>query len=89
MKSGPVLGISSQHPGWTIGIPVSEAEYGANALVEKKGRPTWRLFVDQFTSPMILVLIGAAAIVVAGGNWMLAEFTSYVNKLWAAIPTLV
>jgi Ca2+-transporting ATPase len=27
-----------------------------------KQRPAWRLLLDQFTSPMILVLLGAAAI---------------------------
>jgi len=35
-------------------------EYGPNELVEKKQRPTWMLLLDQFTSPMILVLIAAA-----------------------------
>ena len=38
------------------------AEFGRNELVEKKQRPMWMLFVDQFTSPMILVLIGAAVV---------------------------
>ena len=37
-------------------------QYGRNELVEKKQRPTWMLFVDQFTSPMILVLIAAAVV---------------------------
>ncbi len=38
------------------------AEFGRNELVEKAQRPTWMLFVDQFTSPMILVLMAAAAV---------------------------
>jgi Ca2+-transporting ATPase len=37
-------------------------EFGRNELVEKKQRPTWMLLVDQFTSPMILVLIAAAVV---------------------------
>ncbi len=37
-------------------------EFGRNELVEKQQRPTWMLFVDQFTSPMILVLMAAAAV---------------------------
>ena len=37
-------------------------QYGRNELVEKKQRPTWMLFVDQFTSPMILVLMAAAVV---------------------------
>ena len=43
-------------------------EYGPNELVEKKQRPTWMLFVDQFTSPMILVLIAAAVITAVIGH---------------------
>jgi len=37
-------------------------EYGRNELVKKQQRPTWMLMVDQFTSPMILVLIAAAVV---------------------------
>ncbi len=44
------------------------AEYGPNELIEKKQRPTWMLFVDQFTSPMILVLIAAAIITAVIGH---------------------
>ena len=36
--------------------------YGANALAEARGRPPWRIFVDQFTDFMIMVLIAAAVI---------------------------
>ena len=43
-------------------------EFGPNELVEKKQRPTWMLLVDQFTSPMILVLIGAAIITALIGH---------------------
>jgi Ca2+-transporting ATPase len=43
-------------------------EYGPNELVEKKQRPTWMLLVDQFTSPMILVLIAAAVITAVIGH---------------------
>ena len=44
------------------------SEFGRNELVEKKQRPTWMLFVDQFTSPMILVLIAAAIVTFAIGH---------------------
>ena len=43
-------------------------ELGPNELVEKKQRPTWMLLLDQFTSPMILVLITAAVITAAIGH---------------------
>ena len=45
-------------------------EYGRNELTEKKQRPTWMLFVDQFTSPMILVLVAAAAVTFVIGRSM-------------------
>lgn len=38
------------------------ARYGANAIREKPPRPLWRMFVDQFTDFMIVVLIAAAII---------------------------
>ncbi len=37
-------------------------EFGPNELIEKRQRPTWMLLLDQFTSPMILVLIAAAVV---------------------------
>ena len=36
--------------------------FGLNALQEKRGRPPWRMFLDQFTDFMILILIAAAVI---------------------------
>ncbi len=36
--------------------------FGPNALHEKRGRPPWRMFLDQFTDFMILILIAAAVI---------------------------
>jgi len=38
------------------------AQYGLNAIRERSPRPLWRMFLDQFTDFMILVLIGAAII---------------------------
>ncbi|MCX7184649.1 MAG: calcium-translocating P-type ATPase, PMCA-type [Nitrosospira sp.] len=38
------------------------AHFGQNALHEKRRRPPWRMFLDQFTDFMILVLIAAAII---------------------------
>ena len=54
-------------PSAEAGLDVSVAaarlgQFGRNELVEKQQRPTWMLFVDQFTSPMILVLIAAAVV---------------------------
>ncbi len=43
-------------------------EFGPNELVAKKQRPTWMLLLDQFTSPMILVLIAAAVVTAVIGE---------------------
>jgi Ca2+-transporting ATPase len=43
-------------------------EVGPNELVEKRQRQAWRLLVDQFTSPMIVVLFGAAVITALVGD---------------------
>jgi len=36
------------------------AQYGLNRLAEEPPRSRWQLFLDQFKSPLILVLISAA-----------------------------
>jgi Ca2+-transporting ATPase len=38
------------------------AQYGSNEIRERPPRPLWRMFLDQFTDFMILVLIGAGII---------------------------
>ncbi len=38
------------------------ARHGPNAIRERARRPVWRMFVDQFTDLMIVVLIGAAVV---------------------------
>jgi P-type Ca2+ transporter type 2C len=57
----------------TTGLAVDDAaerliSYGPNELVERARRPAWRLLLDQFTSPMILVLLGAAGITALIGD---------------------
>jgi Ca2+-transporting ATPase len=49
------------------GVSAGEAarriiQYGLNEIRERPPRPLWRMFLDQFTDFMILVLIGAAII---------------------------
>ncbi len=41
---------------------------GPNELIERGRKPTWRLFVEQFTNTMIIVLMIAAAITAAIGD---------------------
>ncbi len=50
-----------------VGLTTEEAarrivQYGLNEIRERPPRPLWRMFLDQFTDFMILVLIGAAII---------------------------
>lgn len=49
------------------GLPSTEARerlerYGPNKLIERGRRPPWLLFLEQFTNPMIVVLLAAAVI---------------------------
>ncbi len=44
------------------------ARFGPNELLERDRKPTWRLFVEQFTNTMIIVLMIAAAITAAIGD---------------------
>ena len=58
----------------SVGLGDSEARerlavYGPNALREKPPRPLWAVFLDQFRSLLILILIGAAALAGAIGSF--------------------
>jgi Ca2+-transporting ATPase len=58
-------------PGTGLSAPVAAerlSRFGRNELVEKEQRPLWMLFVDQFTSPMILVLLAAAIVTLVIGE---------------------
>ena len=49
-------------------VAARRAHYGENGLTEKPPRSQWLLFLDQFKSVLILVLIGAAGLAGAIGN---------------------
>src|SRR5262247_3644989 len=44
-------------------------KYGPNELVEKSGRTPLRIFWEQITATMVLILIGAAVIAGLLGDW--------------------
>lgn len=44
------------------------AQHGANRLAEKPVRPAWRKFLDQFSSLLIWILLGAAVLAGAVGE---------------------
>ena len=52
----------------TVEAAARLAAVGPNELEARAVRPAWRRFVDQFTNPMILVLLGAAGITAAIGD---------------------
>ncbi len=62
LETSPEAGLTEAVAGGRL------TEFGRNELVEKKQRPVWMLFVDQFVSPMILVLIAAAAVTLLIGH---------------------
>ncbi len=44
------------------------AEHGANRLAEQPPKPPWRLFLEQFKSLLILILVAAALLAGLGGH---------------------
>ena len=61
--------------GSTSGLSQSEAEarlkqYGANALEEKQQATTLALFLNQFRSPLVLILIFAAVVSGIVSEWV-------------------
>ena len=66
--------------------PILMASLGIGILVSLIQAVT---SIQEMTLTFVPKLIGAAAIVLLAGNWMLAEFIAYVERLWGAIPTLV
>ncbi len=55
------------------GLRASEAhqlleQYGANEIHQSKTRPAWKLFFEQFQSPLVLILLFACVVSVALGE---------------------
>lgn len=61
------------------------AEHGANRLAEKASRPVWLKFVDQFKSLLVLILIGAAVLAGAIGDFKDAVVIAIVVLLNACL----
>ena len=69
----PILEIKELLNTGQHGLSTTEAEerllqYGKNELTEKKKKPVWLLFLNQFKDVMIFILLIAAVISVAIGD---------------------
>ena len=62
-------------------------QYGSNALPQTKPPGPLRVFLHQFTSPLIYILLAAAVISIAIGEWSDAIFILAVLLINAAIGT--
>lgn len=74
------------------GLPASDVEsrkkrYGENVLSKTEARPKWRMVVDQFASPLIIVLIVCGVITLALGHKVDAVAIFIVLVLNAIIGT--
>ena len=61
------------------------AAHGPNALPEEKPKPGWLRFIDQYRTYMQLILIGAAIVSAAVGEWNTAILLIALTLLNAVV----
>jgi len=71
----PEAVISALQSDGTTGLSASEAqkrfkEYGANKIEAKKGKSVWLIFLSQFKSPIVWLLVFAAGLSFYFGEWL-------------------
>ena len=71
----PEAVISALQSDSTNGLSASEAqnrpkEYGANKIEAKKGKSVWLIFLSQFKSPIVWLLVFAAGLSFYFGEWL-------------------
>ena len=79
LASNPVAGLDNEE------VTRRLAEHGANRLAEKASRPVWLKFIDQFRSLLVLILIGAAVLAGAIGDFKDAIVIAIVVLLNACL----
>jgi Ca2+-transporting ATPase len=60
-------------------------ENGPNTLPEEKPRPGWRRFLDQYRGYMQLILVAAAAVSLAIGEWSTAALLALLTLVNAVV----
>ncbi len=45
-------------------------KYGYNEIEDKEKVPTWKLFLETFKDPMVIVLLAAAVVQILIGEWV-------------------
>lgn len=73
-----------------VGLPAARAaellaERGPNALPEEKPPPAWRRFLDQYRSYMQIILVVAAVVSLAVGEWSTAVLLALLTLLNAVV----
>ena len=72
------------------GLPGTEAEarlkrYGANRLGDAHHALAWRLFLAQFRSPLVLILLFAAAVAAIVHDWLDSLIVAVIVMISTAI----
>ncbi len=81
LRSDRELGLTSQD------AQIRKQQYGPNQLPEAKPDSTGKIFIRQFKSPLIYLLLGAALVVLALGDWVDGGIIIFVLFFNAVIGT--
>ena len=63
-------------------------DFGKNELREKESDPTWKIFLESFKDPMVIILIGAAILQIVTGSVMESLIIFVVLILNAVLGTV-
>ena len=69
-------------------VSIRLGKYGKNELKDKESDPTWKIFLESFKDPMVIILIIAAVIQIATGSMMESLIIFLVLVLNAILGTV-
>eukprot|EP00915_Cephaloidophora_sp_WS-2016_P011999 GHVH01017459.1.p1 GENE.GHVH01017459.1~~GHVH01017459.1.p1 ORF type:complete len:1279 (+),score=199.22 GHVH01017459.1:194-4030(+) len=81
-----------RHSDIRTGLTASQAsvnleKYGENKLAMSSTTPTWRVFLNQFRSAVVLLLLGAGILALSFGEWAEGAVIAFIVLLNAAMAT--